>query len=138
MGRMQTELSPLDRMIGAHIRAARVARGMSQEKLGEGLGLTFQQVQKYEKGTNRVATSTLLRIAALLEIAPMDLVPELKGTGKEPPAPAPITNAQALEAARLIAGMRIPQHRHAILGMIRTFAEPIVEPVSGGEEARAA
>lgn len=53
----------VDRQIGALIRARRVELGIAQQKLAADLGLTFQQVQKYEKGVNRVAASTLIRIA---------------------------------------------------------------------------
>ena len=56
------------RYIGDRIRAGRALAGVSQEKLGAALGVTFQQVQKYEKGTNRVAACTLLAIAAELRL----------------------------------------------------------------------
>ena len=51
--------NPIDRHVGGRVRMRRVMLRMSQEKLGEALGLTFQQVQKYEKGTNRIGASTL-------------------------------------------------------------------------------
>jgi transcriptional regulator with XRE-family HTH domain len=54
---------PIDRFVGTRIKTARVMAGLSQEKLGEALGVTFQQVQKYEKGTNRVGASRMARIA---------------------------------------------------------------------------
>ena len=54
--------------IGRKIRALRLQRGLSQSGLGEGIGLTFQQVQKYEKGTNRVSAGRLQRIANLLQV----------------------------------------------------------------------
>ena len=54
----------LDRHVAARIRQKRVELGMSQETLGEALGVTFQQVQKYEKGTNRVSAGRLFTIAA--------------------------------------------------------------------------
>lgn len=57
----------IDRHVGARIRLRRNMLGVSQEKLAEGLGLTFQQVQKYEKGTNRVGASRLQHIAAILD-----------------------------------------------------------------------
>jgi transcriptional regulator with XRE-family HTH domain len=57
----------LDRYVGARMRVRRLEVGMSQEKLGEFLGITFQQVQKYEKGTNRVSISRLHQIAQALE-----------------------------------------------------------------------
>src|SRR3954449_9881686 len=52
--------------IGRKIRALRLERGLSQSGLAEGIGLTFQQVQKYEKGTNRVSAGRLQRIAEIL------------------------------------------------------------------------
>src|SRR5882762_9453889 len=57
-----------DLEIGRKIRALRLERGLSQSGLADGIGLTFQQVQKYEKGTNRVSAGRLQRIAELLNI----------------------------------------------------------------------
>lgn len=56
----------VDRFIGARVRMRRILVGMSQEKLGEALGITFQQIQKYEKGTNRISVSRLHQIASVL------------------------------------------------------------------------
>jgi transcriptional regulator with XRE-family HTH domain len=58
----------LDIELGRKVRALRLERDFSQEKLGEALGLTFQQVQKYEKGTNRISAGRLQRIAAILGV----------------------------------------------------------------------
>lgn len=60
--------NPIDVHVGTRVRARRVLVGMSQEKLGEQLGITFQQVQKYEKGTNRIGASRLFRIAQILGV----------------------------------------------------------------------
>jgi transcriptional regulator with XRE-family HTH domain len=60
---------PLDAMVGAKIRIFRIHRRISQTDLAEQIGVTFQQVQKYEKGTNRVGASRLSRIAAVLDIS---------------------------------------------------------------------
>ncbi len=60
--------NPIDRHVGARVRMRRMLIGMSQEKLGEALGLTFQQVQKYEKGTNRISASRLQQISEALDI----------------------------------------------------------------------
>lgn len=65
---MQKSPTDIDRHIGIRIRARRIAINISQEKLGEALGLTFQQVQKYEKGVNRVGASRLLHIAQILGV----------------------------------------------------------------------
>ena len=59
---------PVDRYVGSRVRMRRIMLGMSQEKLGEALGLTFQQVQKYEKGTNRVSASRIQQIAEILQV----------------------------------------------------------------------
>jgi transcriptional regulator with XRE-family HTH domain len=60
--------SPVDRHVGSRIRFRRTLVSMSQEKLGEHLGITFQQIQKYEKGTNRVSASRLQDIARVLDV----------------------------------------------------------------------
>ena len=60
--------NPIDRHVGSRVRMRRVLIGMSQEKLGDALSLTFQQVQKYEKGTNRIGASRLQQIAAVLTV----------------------------------------------------------------------
>src|SRR4051794_32764210 len=60
--------NPVDRYVGSRVRMRRIMLGMSQEKLGEALGLTFQQVQKYEKGTNRVGASRIQQISEILQV----------------------------------------------------------------------
>jgi len=60
--------NPVDVHVGSRVRLRRMMLGMSQEKLGEGLGITFQQIQKYEKGTNRIGASRLQHIARLLAV----------------------------------------------------------------------
>ncbi len=62
--------NPIDRHVGSRVRMRRILLGMSQEKLGEALGLTFQQVQKYEKGTNRIGASRLQQISQTLNVPP--------------------------------------------------------------------
>ena len=59
---------PLDIKVGSKVRALRLERQMSQEKLGDALGLTFQQVQKYEKGTNRISASRLQQVCHILQV----------------------------------------------------------------------
>src|SRR5690606_13936188 len=60
--------NPIDIHVGSRVRLRRMMLGMSQEKLGEGLGITFQQIQKYEKGTNRIGASRLQHIARILSV----------------------------------------------------------------------
>ena len=60
--------NPIDRHVGSRVRLRRMMLSMSQEKLGTALGLTFQQVQKYEKGTNRIGASRLQQISQILQV----------------------------------------------------------------------
>jgi transcriptional regulator with XRE-family HTH domain len=60
--------NPIDKHVGSRVRMRRMMLGMSQEKLGDALDLTFQQVQKYEKGTNRIGASRLQQISQILQV----------------------------------------------------------------------
>jgi transcriptional regulator with XRE-family HTH domain len=60
--------NPVDKHVGSRVRMRRRMLAISQEKLGHALGLTFQQVQKYEKGTNRIGASRLEQIARILQV----------------------------------------------------------------------
>jgi len=60
--------NPIDKHVGSRVRMRRMMLNFSQEKLGGALGLTFQQVQKYEKGTNRIGASRLQQIAQILQV----------------------------------------------------------------------
>ncbi len=74
--------NPIDVHVGSRIRLRRNMLEMSQEKLGETLGITFQQVQKYEKGTNRVGASRLQAIASILEVPPAFFFEDAPGIDK--------------------------------------------------------
>ncbi len=86
--------NPIDAHVGTRVRLRRMLLGMSQEKLGEHLGLTFQQVQKYEKGVNRIGASRLFDLSRVLGVpvqffydeAPAELVdaPLATGFGERP------------------------------------------------------
>jgi transcriptional regulator with XRE-family HTH domain len=60
--------NPVDAHVGSRVRLRRMLLGMSQERLGESMGLTFQQVQKYEKGVNRIGASRLFQISKILDV----------------------------------------------------------------------
>src|SRR6202012_1296711 len=87
--------NPTDKHVGSRVRMRRMMLSMSQEKLGDALGLTFQQVQKYEKGTNRIGASRLQQISGILQVpvafffegAPEAPGPSASGL-KEAPSPA--------------------------------------------------
>jgi len=84
--------NPIDIHVGARVRMRRVLIGMSQEKLGERLSLTFQQIQKYEKGTNRIGASRLQQISEILGV-PVSYF--FEGT----PVPQPTTSTGFSESA---------------------------------------
>ena len=68
-GRRKTDKpNPIDVHVGSRVRLRRNMLGMSQEKLGEAIGLTFQQVQKYERGANRIGASRLLELSRVLDV----------------------------------------------------------------------
>ncbi len=62
--------NPIDQHVGRRVRMRRMMLSLSQEKLGDAIGLTFQQVQKYEKGSNRISASRLQQIALVLQVPP--------------------------------------------------------------------
>ena len=74
---------PLDVALGATVRQRRKTKGVSQSALGETIGVTFQQIQKYERGVNRISFSMLVRIAKVLECRVSELVGELDEAGDE-------------------------------------------------------
>jgi transcriptional regulator with XRE-family HTH domain len=84
--------NPIDKHVGSRVRMRRMMMGMSQEKLGDAIGLTFQQVQKYEKGTNRIGASRLQQISQTLQVpvafffegAPMPAGHHADGNGHAP------------------------------------------------------
>ena len=71
---MAKEITDIDRELGARLRDLRKARKLSQTSLGEALGVTFQQVQKMEKGTNRTSVAALITICKKLRVTPDDLI----------------------------------------------------------------
>lgn len=83
----------LDQVIGNKIRAARLQKGWNQSELGRAVGVTFQQIQKYENGSNRIAVSTLAPLCEALEIEPASLFPRLMKDGG--PAPDPFAELGA-------------------------------------------
>jgi transcriptional regulator with XRE-family HTH domain len=90
--------NPIDIYVGSRIRMRRLMVGMSQEKLGDELGITFQQVQKYEKGTNRVSASRLQAICEILQVPVpffFEGAPQVAGRvrkGAEAPSPAYVSD----------------------------------------------
>ena len=87
--------NPIDKHVGSRVRMRRLILGMSQEKLGDAIGLTFQQVQKYEKGTNRMGSSRLVQIANVLKVPVTFFFEGTPGQSKldgKAPSPAYVSN----------------------------------------------
>lgn len=106
----------IDVKIGSRIRSARMHSGMSQEKLSEALGVTFQQIQKYEMGVNRVSGSRLIAMAAALGVPASDLLGETEITTRE-------TDTTDHETARIvrICGRLDHEQRVQLLKIAMTF-----------------
>ena len=129
--------NPIDRHVGSRVRMRRMMLGLSQEKLGDALGLTFQQVQKYEKGSNRIGASRLQQISLILQVpvsfffegAPL---PPGKQPGLgEAPSPAYVTDFLATSDGLTLvkAFMRIPNAK------LRRRLVELVEEMAGAETA---
>jgi transcriptional regulator with XRE-family HTH domain len=78
--------NPVDTHVGSRVRLRRMLLGMSQERLGESMGLTFQQVQKYEKGVNRIGASRLFQISKILDVPIQFIFEEAPHSGEGSPA----------------------------------------------------
>ncbi len=75
------DCSEVDFLVGARVRVLRESRRMSQTALGGAVGVSFQQIQKYERGVNRIAASTLFQIAMVLGVSPCDFFEGLESAG---------------------------------------------------------
>ena len=124
----------IDRLVGSRVRQRRMQRGMSQDELAEQLGVTVVQVQKYEKGVNRIGAGRLHKIAGLLG-APIGTFFEVHmgvgGAEGGPAAPDPSVFADRETIALALAFHRItrPQLRRALIELARAVAR-LDEPAS--------
>jgi len=127
--------NPIDVHVGNRVRMRRMLIGMSQERLGKELGLTFQQVQKYEKGTNRISASRLYRIAQILGV-PVQYFFEDLPQSVAGPAPAEgmaeardhtmimdfLNSSEGLQLNRHFAAIKDPNVRRAVVELVRNLA----------------
>jgi transcriptional regulator with XRE-family HTH domain len=86
---MAKKIEPVDKLVGQNIRIFRMAKGISQTELGNSVGVTFQQIQKYEKGANRVGSSRLAKIAVILK-APISCFFDNSASGSDGPVAGPV------------------------------------------------
>lgn len=127
--------NPTDKHVGSRVRMRRMMLGMSQEKLGDSLGLTFQQVQKYEKGTNRIGASRLQQISNILQV-PVSFffegAPDVANNGAgfgEAPSPSYVSDFLATSDGLALtkAFMRIEDAK------LRRKIVDLVEQIAGGD-----
>ncbi len=129
--------NPIDVHVGSRVRLRRTLLGMSQEKLGEAIGLTFQQVQKYERGANRIGSSRLFDLSRVLDVPISyffeDMQPgvaerspsRLKGlaeTKPEPFEPDPLAKRETLELVRAYYRIADPAVRKRLFELTKSLA----------------
>jgi transcriptional regulator with XRE-family HTH domain len=121
---------PIDRHVGSRVRMRRMMLKMSQETLGDLLGLTFQQVQKYEKGTNRIGASRLQQISHILQV-PVAFF--FEGAPNQPAprdgdAPSPsfvsefLATAEGLALTKAFMRIKSPKMRRRIVDLVEEIA----------------
>ncbi len=122
--------SHVDAHVGSRIRLRRKLLGLSQQQLADRLGLTFQQVQKYERGVNRVSASKLYETAQVLQTPVAHFFDGLEGAGLAPHSPdgeaavtAFLMTSEGLELASLFPRIPRGRMRHQVLELVRTLAE---------------
>jgi len=108
---------PIDKLVGSRIRQARWVKGMTQHQLGDAAGCRFQQIQKYETGTNRVSASRLWEIARALEM-PMTYFFEAEEQAKEHPS----LDRENAEILRVL-GELSKTKRRAVLSLAKSIAK---------------
>jgi transcriptional regulator with XRE-family HTH domain len=128
---MKKSTGTIDKEIGSRVRMRRVSIGMSQEKLGDMLGLTFQQVQKYEKGMNRISVARLVDIAKILNVD-IDFFFDGIRSGKSEPGFAEtsppsyvadmMSTPEGLQLVRTFASIKSPKVRKSIVQLVNALA----------------
>lgn len=125
--------NPIDVHVGGRIRLRRNMLGMSQEKLGENLGITFQQIQKYEKGTNRVGASRLQAISSILNVPVSFFFEDAPGhegaaaTGLAEDSTTYVVDflnsAEGIQLNRAFARISEPKVRRKIIDLVKALAQ---------------
>jgi transcriptional regulator with XRE-family HTH domain len=114
----------VDKLVGRNVRIYRLAKNLSQTELADSLGLTFQQIQKYEKGVNRVGSGRLLQIAGVLGVHITTLFEGTEGGEKSPANSALnlIADARALRLAQAFSAIKAPEIRHSLVEFVEQVA----------------
>jgi len=112
----------VDVAVGINVRTWRIARGLSQGELANRMGITFQQVQKYETGHNRISTGRLVKAAAILRV-PMSAF--FEGVHDREPAQALLADSRAYRLARAFAAIENTTFRLALVAMVETLVASV-------------
>ena len=128
---MKKSTGSIDKEVGSRVRMRRISIGMSQEKLGDMLGLTFQQVQKYEKGTNRISVARLVDIAKILDVNIHFFFNGIRSAKNDPgfaedEVPPYISEVmstpEGLQLIRTFTGIKNPKVRKSIVQLVTALA----------------
>ena len=112
-----------DKRVGACVRAARVKAGLSQSKLAAELGITFQQLQKYEKGKNRIAVSTLLLIADALSLPVQSFFDSVERQATDASDWPDLLSKDNIRLIRAFSNIGDAEVRRRIMGLILAVTE---------------
>ncbi|MCB8840820.1 helix-turn-helix domain-containing protein [Aurantimonas sp. VKM B-3413] len=124
--------NPVDTHVGSRVRLRRTMLGMSQEKLGESLGITFQQVQKYEKGSNRIGASRLQRISEVLGVPVSFFFEDVPGSDAQRGGLQEsgtdyvvdfLSTSEGLQLNRAFVKISDPKVRRRVIELVRTLAD---------------
>src|SRR5947209_911831 len=138
---MNKSPNPIDRHVGARVRMRRLMVGLSQSKLADALDVTFQQVQKYEKGANRIGASRLQQLARVLEVPPSFFF-EGAPSGAPPGSPSLgfsedpgntyvidfLSTAEGLQLNRAFSQIKDPKLRRTVLDLVERIASTSEAP----------
>ncbi len=128
------QANPIDAQVGNRVRLRRMLVGMSQEKLGEMLGLTFQQVQKYEKGVNRIGAGRLFHVAEILGV-PIDYfyegaVSQMNGAAAgfaepegSPPVMEFLSSGEGLQLSLAFMRIKDTKVRKRLLDLVKSLSD---------------
>jgi transcriptional regulator with XRE-family HTH domain len=111
---------PIDVQLGAKIRGLRTSHGLSQTELAQAVGVSFQQLQKYERGANRISVATLLRLCGAMKVSAAALIGEL--AGEHEAAEAPAEPGISLSGSRALLRVRSEPLRAAVIELLKSVA----------------
>lgn len=129
---IKKEPSPIDVYVGSRVRLRRTLLGFSQDKLGKCIGLTFQQIQKYERGTNRIGSSRLYSLSQILDVPvsfffddiPDDVSDKIHKTIKGQTASVDLEKMSSKETMKLLSnyyGIEDESVRKSVFSLIKTL-----------------